>query len=71
MLTSSGQAATLLSILNLCSAGDSFISVSTIYGGTVNLFAVTLKNIIECIWVDQMLLKGDQGHSNLIQRLSL
>ncbi len=53
MLTSSGQAATLLSILNLCSAGDSFISVSTIYGGTVNLFAVTLKKLgIECIWVD-------------------
>lgn len=53
MLTSSGQAATLLSILNVCSAGDSFISVSTIYGGTVNLFAVTLKKFgIECIWVD-------------------
>lgn len=53
MLTSSGQAASLLSILNLCSAGDSFVSVSTIYGGTVNLFAVTLKKLgIECIWVD-------------------
>lgn len=53
MLTSSGQAATLLSILNVCSVGDSFISVSTIYGGTVNLFAVTLKKFgIECIWVD-------------------
>lgn len=53
MLTSSGQAASLLSILNLCSAGDSFISASTIYGGTVNLFAVTLKKLgIECIWVD-------------------
>lgn len=53
MLTSSGQAASLLSILNLCSAGDSFISASTIYGGTVNLFSVTLKKLgIECIWVD-------------------
>lgn len=53
MLTSSGQAATLLSILNLCSAGDSFISTSAIYGGTVNLFSVTLKKLgIECIWVD-------------------
>ena len=53
MLTSSGQAASLLSILNICSAGDSFISTSTIYGGTVNLFAVTLKKLgIECIWVD-------------------
>lgn len=53
MLTTSGQAASLLSILNLCSAGDSFISASTIYGGTVNLFSVTLKKLgIECIWVD-------------------
>lgn len=53
MLTSSGQAASLLSVLNLCNAGDSFISTSTIYGGTVNLFAVTLKKLgIECIWVD-------------------
>lgn len=53
MLTSSGQAASLLSILNVCSAGDSFVSASTIYGGTVNLFAVTLKKFgIECIWVN-------------------
>ena len=53
MCTSSGQAASLLSILNLCSSGDSFISTATIYGGTVNLFAVTLKRFgIECIFVD-------------------
>ncbi len=53
MCTSSGQAATLCSILNICQAGDSFISATTIYGGTVNLFAVTLKKLgIECIFVD-------------------
>lgn len=53
MCTSSGQAASLISILNLCSAGDSFVSTGTIYGGTVNLFAVTLKKMgIECIFVD-------------------
>lgn len=53
MLTSSGQAASLLSILNLCNSGDSFIAATTIYGGTVNLFGVTLKKLgIECIWVD-------------------
>lgn len=53
MCTSSGQAASCFSILNLCQAGDSFISTSTIYGGTVNLFAVTLKKLgIECIFVD-------------------
>ncbi len=53
MCTSSGQAASLLSILNICKAGDSFISTSQIYGGTFNLFSVTLKKQgIECIFVD-------------------
>ncbi len=53
MCTSSGQAASLISILNLCSAGDSFIAASEIYGGTVNLFAFTLKKLgIECIFVN-------------------
>ena len=52
MCTSSGQAASLLSILNICEAGDSFIASSSIYGGTLNLFAVTLKRMgIECIFV--------------------
>ncbi|MDE7389863.1 MAG: O-acetylhomoserine aminocarboxypropyltransferase/cysteine synthase [Lachnospiraceae bacterium] len=52
MCTSSGQAASLMSILNICSAGDSFISVSEIYGGTINLFSYTLKKLgIECIFV--------------------
>ena len=54
MCTSSGQAATLLSILNICDAGDSFISTTEIYGGTVNLFAFTLKKLgIECIFIDK------------------
>lgn len=53
MCTSSGQAASLLSLLNILKAGDSFISAATIYGGTVNLFAYTLKKLgIECIFVD-------------------
>lgn len=53
MCTSSGQAASLIAILNICSAGDSFISSTSIYGGTVNLFAITLKRMgIECIFVD-------------------
>ncbi len=53
MCTSSGQAASLLSVLNICEAGDSFIASSSIYGGTINLFAVTLKRMgIECIFVD-------------------
>lgn len=53
MCTSSGQAASLLSILNICEAGDSFIASSSIYGGTINLFGFTLKRMgIECIWID-------------------
>ncbi|MBQ7718306.1 MAG: O-acetylhomoserine aminocarboxypropyltransferase/cysteine synthase [Clostridia bacterium] len=53
MCTSSGQAANLLAILNICEAGDSIVSTAQIYGGTVNLFAVTLKKLgIECIFVD-------------------
>ena len=52
MCTSSGQAATLISLLNICNSGDSFISTSQIYGGTINLFSVTLKRLnIECIFV--------------------
>lgn len=52
MCTTSGQAANLLAILNICNAGDSFISTTQIYGGTVNLFAFTLKKLgIECIFI--------------------
>jgi len=52
MMTSSGQAAILISILNLCSAGDNFVCSSAIYGGTVNLFSVTLKRMgIECRYI--------------------
>ncbi|MGY0605196.1 O-acetylhomoserine aminocarboxypropyltransferase/cysteine synthase family protein [Corynebacterium amycolatum] len=54
MATTSGQAATALAIMNLCSAGDSFVTSSEIYGGTSNLFATTLKRFgIEAIFVDQ------------------
>jgi len=53
MCTSSGQAASLISLLNIVGAGDSFICTTQIYGGTVNLFSVTLKKLgIECIYVD-------------------
>lgn len=45
MCTSSGQAANMLAILNIAGCGDNFVSVSEIYGGTVNLFAVTLKKL--------------------------
>lgn len=45
MLTSSGQAASFYSVFNICEAGDHFVSSSTIYGGTYNLFAVTMKKL--------------------------
>lgn len=53
MLTSSGQAASFYSIFNICEAGDHFVSAASIYGGTFNLFSVTMKKLgIECTFVD-------------------
>lgn len=54
MLTSSGQAATLLSVTNICEAGDHVICASKVYGGTSNLLSVTLKRFgIDADLVDQ------------------
>ena len=54
MCTTSGQAATLLSILNIARAGDSIICTGEIYGGTVNLFSYTFKKLgIETIFIDK------------------
>lgn len=54
MLTSSGQAANFYAIFNICEAGDHFISAASIYGGTFNLFGVTMKKLgIEVTFVDQ------------------
>ena len=53
ILTSSGQAANFYAIFNICEAGDHFVSASTIYGGTYNLFGVTMKKLgIEVTFVD-------------------
>lgn len=53
MLTSSGQAANFFAIFNLASAGDHVVAASTIYGGTYNLFAVTMKRMgIEFTFVE-------------------
>ncbi len=60
MLTSSGQAANFFAIFNICKAGDHFISSSSIYGGTYNLFGVTFKKMgIECTFVDQTISEED------------
>lgn len=54
LCTTSGQAASLIGLLNILKAGDHFISAAKIYGGTINLFAVTMKRFgIECTFVDQ------------------
>lgn len=54
MLTSSGQAANFYAMFNICENGDHFIASSSIYGGTYNLFGVTMKKMgIECTFVDQ------------------
>lgn len=53
MLTSSGQAASFYAVFNICEAGDHFLSSNTIYGGTFNLFGVTMKKMgIECTFFD-------------------
>ncbi len=53
VLTSSGQAANFYAVFNICQAGDHFITSNSIYGGTFNLFGVTLKKLgIECTFVD-------------------
>jgi O-acetylhomoserine (thiol)-lyase len=53
LCTSSGQAATLIAVLNICSAGDHIIASSAIYGGTTNLFGVTLKKLgIDVTFID-------------------
>lgn len=53
MCTTSGQAATLFTILALCEKGDSLICTNQVYGGTLNLLGYTLpKYGIECVFVD-------------------
>ena len=53
VLTSSGQAANFYAMMNICEAGDHIVSAVAIYGGTYNLFGVTLKKMgIECTFVD-------------------
>lgn len=53
MLTASGQAANFFAVFNICEAGDHFISTSAIYGGTFNLFGVTMKKMgIDVTFVD-------------------
>ena len=60
MMTSSGQAASLISILNLCNSGDHFIASGALYGGTTNLFNVTLKKLgVEVTFVDPYASEAD------------
>ena len=52
VLTSSGQAANFYALFNICQAGDHFVTSNEIYGGTYNLFGVTLKKLgIDCTFV--------------------
>ena len=53
VLTSSGQAANFYAVFNICEAGDHIVTSNEIYGGTFNLFGVTLKKLgIECTFVN-------------------
>ena len=61
--TSSGQAAVLTAILNICKVGDHIVSAATLYGGTVNLFKVNLKKMgIDVTFVDP-----DDSEENIIK----
>ncbi len=52
--TSAGMSAVFIAVFNICNAGDHIVSSKSIYGGTYNLFSVTLKKMgIECTFVDQ------------------
>ena len=61
MLTSSGQAANFYAIFNICEAGDHFVCSSTIYGGTFNLYSVTLKKL----GIDVTLIDPDEDESTI------
>ena len=53
VLTSSGQAANFYAVFNICEAGDHIVTSNEIYGGTFNLFGVTLRKLgIECTFVN-------------------
>lgn len=53
MLTSSGQAANFYAAFNICSAGDHIVASNEIYGGTYNLFGVTMKKMgIDCTFIN-------------------
>lgn len=62
MLLSSGQAANLYAIINICEEGSHFVCSSTIYGGTYNLFGVTLKKFgVDVTFVDPDLPEEELG----------
>lgn len=61
MLTSSGQAANFYAIFNICEASDHFVCSSTIYGGTFNLYTVTLKKL----GIDVTLIDPDDDESTI------
>ena len=61
MLTSSGQAANFFAVFNVANAGDHVVASSTIYGGTFNLFAVTMKKM----GIDFTFVSGDATEEEL------
>ncbi len=61
LLTSTGQAAILLSVLNVCSSGDHIVALNSIYGGSINLLGVTLKRM----GIDTTFVKTDISEDEL------
>ena len=64
MLTSSGQAANFFAVFNIAQAGDHIVCSTSIYGGTYNLFAVTLKRMgIDVTFVDPNASEEELSHA--------
>jgi len=62
MLTSSGQAATLIAVTNIAGAGDHIVCSAAVYGGTFNLFAVTLKKL----GIDVTFINSDSSYDEIV-----
>lgn len=65
LLTSSGQAAVTLAVLNVCSAGDHIIAINTLYGGSINLLGVTFKRM----GIDTTFVNTDVSEEELRSRI--
>ena len=65
MMTSSGQAASLISVLNIASQGDNFLMMGNLYGGTTNLFLVTMRRM----GIEARVISEDMSDEEILSRI--